>query len=272
MCFRKLLGIGLLALGSFLFFAPDVSTLVQKREAQKEIRSFQTKYQKSEKGKTYEKVMIYNQTIYRRDQSGLKDAWSYETVPVSLHGIKGCFGYLKIPKIEVKLPLYLGASKEHMKKGAAILGQTSLPIGGENTNCVIAGHRGFQGIPYFREIEKLKINDKVFVTNPWKTLTYRVETIKVIKPSDVEEIKIQSGKDMVTLLTCHPYRTHGKYRYVVYCVRDRGQNLKTVEISSKGDPFKSSKWDIQRERMLRYGGMAFLFFVGMRTITKKEER
>ena len=152
------------------------------------------------------------------------------------------------------------------------MGQTSLPIGGENTNCVIAGHRGYQGIPYFREIERLKTNDKVIVTNPWETLTYRVKNIKIILPEKVEEIKIQPGEEMVTLLTCHPYRTHGKYRYMVYCVRDRGKKLPKEEVTATKDlSFESSGWDLKRERLLRYGGMACLIFIG-RKIVREEKR
>ena len=58
------------------------------------------------------------------------------------------------------------------------------------------------------------------MTNLWETLTYHVENVEVIEPDDSEKVKIQEGKDMITLITCHPYRSGGKYRYVVYCVRD----------------------------------------------------
>ena len=118
--------------------------------------------------------------------------------------------------MELKMPIYLGATNQHMADGAAHLSQTSLPIGGRNTNCVIAGHRGYNGASYFRYIEKLKVGDIVTITNVWETLTYRVAEIKIIDPHDVKEILIQDGRDLVTLLTCHPYASGGKQRYVVY--------------------------------------------------------
>jgi sortase A len=65
-----------------------------------------------------------------------------------------------------------------MSKGAAHLSQTSLPIGGENTNCVIAAHRGFWKAAMFRDIEKLQIGDRITVTNPWATLIYEVTETK----------------------------------------------------------------------------------------------
>ena len=119
----------------------------------------------------------------------------------------------------VEMPLYLGASNENMANGAAVLSQTSIPIGGINTNAVIAGHRGYGGYSYFRYIEVLEEGDEVIITNLWKTLTYKVSEIRIVTPDDVDAILIQPGKDMVTLLTCHPYASGGKYRYLVFCER-----------------------------------------------------
>src|SRR5699024_8053063 len=83
-------------------------------------------------------------------------------------------GYLSIEAMDLELPLYLGASDENLDKGAAVLGQTSMPIGGTNSNCVIAAHRGWKGIPMFRDIELLQPGDKVILTNLWETLEYQV--------------------------------------------------------------------------------------------------
>ena len=175
--------------------------------------------------------------------------------------------------MDVKLPLYLGASLENMRKGAAIMGETSLPLGTKNSNCVIAAHRGYEGIPYFREIEKLKVGDRVIIKNPWEKLTYRVEEIKIIQPDDSNQIKIQKGKDMVTLLTCHPYRGHGRYRYVVYCIRDHGQKIVEKKNNTiKDTHFQSSEWDIQREKIVRYVGLMLLIFFGIGIIMPKKKR
>lgn len=94
-----------------------------------------------------------------------------------------------------------------------------MPIGGTNTNCVLAGHRGWYGALFFRHIELLEIGDVVLITNLWETLRYTVSEIKVIEPDAIDEILIQPGRDLVTLLTCHPYGSGGRYRYVVYCER-----------------------------------------------------
>ena len=122
--------------------------------------------------------------------------------------------------MELTMPVYLGASDDHLAAGAAVLGNTSAPIGGDNTNCVIAGHRGWKGADYFRHIDRLQVGDTVTLTNLWETLTYTVADIRIIQPHEVEKIKIQPNRDLLTLITCHPYASGGKQRYVVYCERE----------------------------------------------------
>lgn len=167
-------------------------------------------------------MQSYNETLFEEDQAGLKDPWSYTQPSFSLkeYGLESeIFGVIYIPKLGLEMPLYLGATTQHLAAGAAHLSQTSLPIGGNNTNCVIAGHRGYNGATYFRYITDLQPGDKVIITNIWETLTYEVCEIKIIKPYEVNEIHIQEGRDLLTLLTCHPYASGGKYRYLVYCER-----------------------------------------------------
>lgn len=167
-------------------------------------------------------MVRYNETIYTQGQTELSCAYDYQKPSFRLtdYGLADeVFGVISIPAMELEMPIFLGATEQHMADGAAHLSQTSLPIGGENTNCVIAGHRGYNGASYFRYIDKLKVGDLVSVTNLWERLTYRVCEIKIIDPHDVTEILIQPGRELLTLLTCHPYASGGRQRYVVYCER-----------------------------------------------------
>ena len=145
------------------------------------------------------------------------------------------FGYIEIPKIDCRISLYLGSSDQHMGFGAAVLGGTSLPVGGQNTNCVIAGHRGWKHRAYFKRIEELEPGDEVLVTNPWQCLHYRVAYTEIILPTDSEKLEIQDGNDMITLLTCHRYRSGGKYRYIVYCFRSDGEQKLSSELPEQGN-------------------------------------
>ena len=130
------------------------------------------------------------------------------------------FGVITIPKLELEMPILLGASDANMAAGAAVLNQTSIPIGGINTNCVLGGHRGYQGASYFLHVPELEPGDEVIITNLWEELTYVVVDTDIIAPNEVEKILIQEGKDMITLITCHPYASGGKQRYVIYCERE----------------------------------------------------
>lgn len=162
----------------------------------------------------------YNRQLYAEKQSRLIDLEACEEPAADLtaYGIEDeIIGVLEIPAMELTMPVYLGASDDHLAAGAAVLGNTSAPISGDNTNCVIAGHRGWKGADYFRHIDRLQVGDTVQLTNLWETLTYTVMDIQIIQPHEVEKIKIQPNRDLLTLLTCHPYASGGKQRYVVVC-------------------------------------------------------
>ena len=170
----------------------------------------------------WEAMVSYNETLWLDKQAGLCDPWAYIQPSFTLgdFGLEDeVFGVISIPKIKLSMPIYLGATDAHLAAGAAQLSQTSLPIGGTNTNCVLSGHRGYNGAAFFRYVPDLQPGDTVIITNLWETLTYTVRYTDIIEPYEVEKILIREGKDMITLLTCHPYASGGKQRYVVYCER-----------------------------------------------------
>ena len=167
-------------------------------------------------------MSYYNARIYVNRQEGLnsRSAYAISHFDLCSYGLSSeVFGVIRIPAMDLEMPLYLGASDANMANGAAVLAQTSIPIGGESTNAVIAGHRGWNGYKYFMDIELLQPGDEVTITNLWETLTYEVVEIKIVSPDDVDAILIQPGKDMITLLTCHPPNSGGWYRYLVFCER-----------------------------------------------------
>ena len=167
-------------------------------------------------------MKAYNEAIFREGQEGLSNPTAYEksSFRLSDYGLETeVFGVLSIPRLSLEMPIYLGASKQNMANGAAVMGQTSLPIGGSNTNCVLAGHRGWNGAAYFLYINQLEPGDTVTVTNLWETLTYEVVETQIISPNDVDAIHIQPNRELLTLLTCHPPASGGKQRYLVFCER-----------------------------------------------------
>ena len=169
----------------------------------------------------YKEMQAYNEKIYIEGQKNLSDPFVYEKPSLNLekYGLNdNMIAYIIIPRMDIELPIYLGATKDNMKKGAAQLSETSLPIGGPNTNTVIAAHRGMTSKEMFRYIDKLQLGDEITITNFWESLSYKVAEIKIIKPHEIDKILIQEGRDLVTLITCNPYGANYE-RYVVYCER-----------------------------------------------------
>lgn len=251
------------AVGVGFVLYPQVADVVVKQKQSKAVESFE---HKETRDSVYEEMVSYNQSLIQNGQAGLSDAWIDTEMSSFLETSgyeEGMVGVLNIDAMGVSLPLYIGANEENLMKGAAVLANTSMPIGGESTNCVIAGHRGgYNGQAVFRDIEVLQTGDVVTVTNAWETLEYEVVKSIVIMPDDIEAIKIMPGKDMLTLVTCHPYGDNTQ-RYVVYCTR-RGSDTETItnEIEN-GIPYTTSGSEIALERNLfRIGtGAAVVVFV-----------
>ncbi len=169
----------------------------------------------------YRDLYLYNIDLYENGQSAYGDPFVFadSSIDLNSYGIDdGLIGVLVAPDISLNLPIYLGASEHNMEKGAAQLNRTSMPIGGKNTNCVIAGHRGMISQTMFDNIVNLKVGDSVSVKNYWETLNYKVRETKIIDPMDTNQLLIEEGKDILTLITCHPYGSNAK-RYLVICER-----------------------------------------------------
>lgn len=227
-----------------------------------------------------ERMQTYNENIYEEKQTSLCDAFSYQQNVFNFqsYGIyEDMIGYIKIDAMNIEVPLYIGANEENLRKAAVVLSQTSMPVGGENTNCVIAAHRGgYNGQAMFRDIEVLKQGDIIEITNLWETLQYEVAKCIVITPDDIDAVKIIPGQDMVTLVTCHPYGNNYQ-RYVVYCTRVQddgaadGEALTQAaqEIPFNGIDYESSSEQIQMEVMMNrigliaFGGIALILIAGL---------
>lgn len=162
--------------GLFVTFKPLMAKVARQKQVDKASNSFvqqleqiQAAQQEEPEATPYaqlrENIEQYNTWLHEGKQLYLTNAVAYEEPAFILtqYGLQDeTFGLIYIPKLEVTLPLYLGANDENMANGAAVLGQTSVPIGGMNTNAVIAGHRGWNGYPYFLHLDELQVGDFVY--------------------------------------------------------------------------------------------------------------
>lgn len=135
----------------------------------------------------------------------------------------GMMGYVHIPKIDIKIPIYHTVSTEVLEKAAGHLEGSSLPVGGENTHAVISAHRGLPSAALFTDLDKLKEGDHFLVNVLDEILCYEVDQISVVEPSDTDALRVEDGKDLMTLLTCTPYGVNS-HRLLV-----RGHRVEYVE-------------------------------------------
>lgn len=192
--------------------------------AQRNYEAFKKTYANTADNPSFEEeIRAYNENIKRQNQVAVIDPFTangYEgTYSIEAIGKNEVFSYLIIPKLDLVRPIYLDATNDHLSMGIAQIDGTSLPVGGESTRSVLAGHRGWYNDVMFLYLEDLEKGDIFYIDNGTTQLVYRVTTKEVIGPSDWDKLGPVEGKDMVTLLTCHPFRPPRPYRLLVNAER-----------------------------------------------------
>lgn len=144
----------------------------------------------------------------------------YDTLSITENDM---IGYLKIDRIGVELPIYHSTSNEVLNKGVGHLEGSSLPVGGENTHCVLSAHRGLPSSKLFTDLDRVEKGDTFQITVLDQVLTYQVDFIKIIEPTDTGDLQIIEGGDYCTLFTCTPYGIN-THRLLV-----RGIRIETIK-------------------------------------------
>ncbi len=171
-----------------------------------------------------EQARAYNETLVgKEDRYILDEAETAEYNSLLDVTGTGIMGYVVIPKINVRLPIYHGTDPSVLEIAIGHIAGSSLPVGGESTHCVLSGHRGLPSAKLFTDIDQLKEGDQFMLEVLGDTLTYEVDQIKVVLPDELEDIEIEEGQDLCTLVTCTPYGVN-THRLLV-----RGHRVDTVE-------------------------------------------
>ena len=165
----------------------------------------------------YRDSVKYNQSLVNHQGTVETTNFSAAALKMSNYGLSNFYCYISAPSIDMYLPVYLGANDSMMSCGAAHLAGTSLPIDMKDTNAVIAGHTGYIGRIFFDNIRNLDVGDTVTVHNYWQSINYKVTGYKVVKPTECNDLLIQNGKQMLTLITCIKSKDKGFDRYLVIC-------------------------------------------------------
>ena len=171
----------------------------------------------------FERAHAYNKALYETNYP-LMD---YKNVPGYYDTLRitdnDMIGYLKIDRIGVELPIYHGTSDDVLNRGVGHLEGSSLPIGGENTHSIMSAHRGLPSSKLFTDLDRVEKGDSFQIIILDQVLTYQVDYIKVIEPTDVSDLQIIEGGDYCTLFTCTPYGIN-THRLLV-----RGVRIETIE-------------------------------------------
>ena len=117
----------------------------------------------------------------------------------------GIMGYIQIPSINVKLPIFHTTSEDVLQTGVGHLEGSSLPVGGESTHSVLSAHRGLPSATLFTDLDKVQIGDDFFLIIMDEYIAYEVDQIEVVEPDDTSLLQVEDGKDLCTLITCTPY-------------------------------------------------------------------
>ena len=117
----------------------------------------------------------------------------------------GMMGYLTIEKIKIELPIYHGTEEKVLSKAVGHIEGSSFPVGGKGTHSVLSAHRGLPSSKLFTDLDKLEIGDTFTITILNQVITYEIDKIVTVKPTDTSNLTIDKNEDYVTLLTCTPY-------------------------------------------------------------------
>ena len=212
--------------GLSVMLYPTVSDYVNQRHQSRALASYdETVNEMSDADYTayFEAADAYNQRLAATPNSFFtpEQVSGYdETLDVSGTGI---MGYITIPKISVELPIYHGTDEGVLQVAAGHLEGSSLPVGGAGTHAVISAHRGLPSAKLFTNLDELEVGDRFTITVLNRVLTYEVDQISIVLPTEIDQLLPTEGMDYVTLMTCTPYGIN-THRLLV-----RGKRVETTE-------------------------------------------
>lgn len=241
--------------GLSLFLYPTVSNLYNQYLNNKLIGDYKDAFTSAtpeQFTEAKEDAVAYNENIgnnEKLEELGL----TYENVlNVAENGV---MGYIEIPKISVSLIIYHSIDEDVLQKGIGHVPETHLPIGGNNTHSVLAGHTGLPSAKLLTNIDHLKIGDRFYIHVLNEVLEYKIDDISVVEPSEVSRLNVISGKDCVTLVTCTPYGVNS-HRLLV-----RGVRVSGADLSAKDDGIINELLNIDMKYLITFSfiGLCIIF-------------
>ncbi len=203
-----LLVVALLA-GVSLLLYPSLSNYWNSLHATQVVSNYAQQVQTMDRSRyetMWNDAVAYNRSLLTRSTDfALTDAQKRQYDALLNVDGTGIMGYLEIPVLEVTLPIYHGTDDSVLQVGAGHIEWSSLPTGGESTHCVLSGHRGLPSAKLFTNLDQLVPGDTFVIRVLDEVMTYEVDQILIVEPTDVSALTVEDGKDLCTLVTCTPY-------------------------------------------------------------------
>ena len=198
-----------LVVGLFLLLYPSFSDWWNSRVQTKLISNYNeivARLDTEDYSHLWDSAKLYNEDLWTRNNPYLLTEEQRERYTQLLNPAgDGIMGYVEIPDIDILLPIYHGTDELVLQVAIGHLDWTSLPTGGPGTHSVISGHRGLPSARLFTDLDKIAVGDLFMLHVLDETLTYEVDQIRIVKPDETDELLLQEGKDLCTLVTCTPY-------------------------------------------------------------------
>ena len=207
--FQNIILVSVLVIGLSLLLYPTVSDWWNSMAQSKAVSDYMEQLgtvDNEEYQRMWDEAVAYNESLLdRMNPYGLTPELELQYWDLLDVTGKDIMGYIEIPAIHVSLPVYHGTDDTVLQMAIGHLDWTSLPTGGASTHCVFSGHRGLPSARLFTDLDDLILGDVIVMHIMDETLTYEVDQIKIVEPHESEDLLIQEGKDLLTLVTCTPY-------------------------------------------------------------------
>lgn len=267
---KKKLFLKLLFVAGFLIcIYPLIGSMISHIQQSSQIQTYESSMKKVDpeweqiqldKAKEYNEVLYQTQGAYIQNVSDILSDESYASM---LNWTQtDVMGRIMIPKISVDLPIYHGTDEKELSKGVGHIQSSSLPVGGNNTRCILSAHRGLPNSKLFTRLDEIELKDLFYIEIGSQTLAYRVCDIQVIDPEDESSLSIEPDQDLVSLVTCTPYGLN-THRLVV--------TGKRVPYEKKEKDAIQPKWMSWRELIFTILPFCFVIFAVVRWMNHRRK-
>ena len=204
--------IPMILLGLGLLLYPFISNRISVGHYQKVIQTYDKKVSEETKdannkllmdAREYNRSLSFGEVVDVFQNPKVKNSDRYLSI-LNIND-NGMMGYISIPKIDVRIPIYHGTTSDVLQKGVGHLEGSSFPVGGESTHAILSAHRGLPSSKLFTDLDQLKKGDIFYIYILNQVLAYQVDQVLVTEPSETDALRIVDGKDYITLVTCTPY-------------------------------------------------------------------